>query len=121
MSLGGDETVVGRVGAACGRYWSTPVSELFRKLPTKVPAGLAAELAWLDFGGGDDQSHCALGVAEVWGDRNRDLTGCAYGARVLDNVWVRVRKQGRPMLSVATGVDWEGRYEVLEWACAREE
>ena len=64
-------------------------------------------------------------VRSVWRGfeemRNRDLSGCAYAALVLDGVWIRVRKQGRRVLLVAIGVDWQGRYEVLDWACAREE
>lgn len=53
--------------------------------------------------------------------RRAELRRRRYAALVLDGIHVRIRKQGKRVLLVAIGVDWLGRYEVLDWGCAREE
>ena len=82
---------------------------------------------WLRSWFGETMSAGALSriVRSVWRmfeeNRRKDLGGCRYAALVLDGIWIRIRGEGKRVLLVAIGVDWLGRYEVLDWSCAKQE
>jgi transposase-like protein len=44
-----------------------------------------------------------------------------YVALVVDAIWIKIRRERKRPLLVATGVDWEGGYEVSDWGCAQGE
>ena len=56
-------------------------------------------------------------VMELRERRRRALGRGEYAALVLDGVWLRRRgvRRGKVVLLVATGVRWDGGFEVLDW------